>query len=305
MSYRTYIHVERLGREEVEGILDGKCYVFPKLDGTNACVWADNDGNIHCGSRNREISVSKDNAGFAQYVLSANDEIGIIRNWCIDHPNMVVFGEWLCPTKLGKNYINKKKFYVFDVLNKNEYNTEDDIQAHYGYVHYEVYSKWFEDYPYVIEPFAVIDNPTVEQLNEIAENNHYNLPDNIIGEGIVIKNYVFRNKFNHYEVAKIVREEFKSTKKEKTVIPPGEYELMFLEQCVTPVLIQKCKDKAVVACGSEKMNNKLIGMTMSLVWKDAVEEELYTFINKNKFAVIDFGSLNKQVNAKVRDFFGL
>ena len=34
MEFQKYMHVERLGKEEVEGITSGKCYVFPKLDGT-------------------------------------------------------------------------------------------------------------------------------------------------------------------------------------------------------------------------------------------------------------------------------
>ena len=35
MQYRSYQHIEKLGRDEVEGILNGKCYIQPKIDGTN------------------------------------------------------------------------------------------------------------------------------------------------------------------------------------------------------------------------------------------------------------------------------
>lgn len=31
-----YQHLERLGNQETNGILDGEVYVFPKIDGTNA-----------------------------------------------------------------------------------------------------------------------------------------------------------------------------------------------------------------------------------------------------------------------------
>jgi hypothetical protein len=34
-----YMHLERFGNDEVEGIEIGTTYVFPKLDGTNAQVW--------------------------------------------------------------------------------------------------------------------------------------------------------------------------------------------------------------------------------------------------------------------------
>ena len=49
MEYRGYQHIERLGTSEVEGILNGEVYVYPKLDGTNGQAWS--DGNtIFVGS---------------------------------------------------------------------------------------------------------------------------------------------------------------------------------------------------------------------------------------------------------------
>ena len=39
-----YMHLERYGNEEVDGIEQGTTYVFPKLDGTNAQVWVDGEG---------------------------------------------------------------------------------------------------------------------------------------------------------------------------------------------------------------------------------------------------------------------
>ena len=38
-----YMHLERYGNEEVEGIEQGTTYVFPKSDGTNAQVWVDGE----------------------------------------------------------------------------------------------------------------------------------------------------------------------------------------------------------------------------------------------------------------------
>ena len=55
MEYRGYQHIERLGTPEVDGILDGKCYIFPKIDGTNGQAWS--DGNtIFVRSRKRFIT---------------------------------------------------------------------------------------------------------------------------------------------------------------------------------------------------------------------------------------------------------
>ena len=42
INYSKYQHIERLGSAEVDGILDGVCHIFPKLDGTNSQLWWDN-----------------------------------------------------------------------------------------------------------------------------------------------------------------------------------------------------------------------------------------------------------------------
>ena len=39
MMFKKYTHIVRFGHDEVEGIEDGTCYVFPKLDGANASIW--------------------------------------------------------------------------------------------------------------------------------------------------------------------------------------------------------------------------------------------------------------------------
>ena len=39
MQYKSYQHIEKLGRDEVEGILNGKCYIQPKIDGTNSVLY--------------------------------------------------------------------------------------------------------------------------------------------------------------------------------------------------------------------------------------------------------------------------
>ena len=62
-GFKKYQHVERFGTDEVKNIEVGECLVFPKIDGTNSSVWYDGD-DIKAGSRNRELSLGSDNAGF-------------------------------------------------------------------------------------------------------------------------------------------------------------------------------------------------------------------------------------------------
>ena len=62
-AFKPYLHVERLNKTEVDNILNGTVRITAKLDGTNASVWADEDGRMRYGSRKREISIEDDNAG--------------------------------------------------------------------------------------------------------------------------------------------------------------------------------------------------------------------------------------------------
>lgn len=42
-GFRKYMHIEHLYNEEVDGIYKGKCYIFPKLDGSNGSAWLEHD----------------------------------------------------------------------------------------------------------------------------------------------------------------------------------------------------------------------------------------------------------------------
>ena len=64
----------------------------------------------------------------------------------------------------------------------------------------------------MIDPIDKIVNPTNEQLMKLLESNHYLMQGDEIGEGIVIKNYGYRNRYGRQTWAKIVRAEFHKTK---------------------------------------------------------------------------------------------
>lgn len=88
-EFRKYMHVERLGRDEVEGVLNGTCYVFPKIDGTNSVVWLGDDGEVRAGSRRQELSLNNDNRGFMNEVIKDEN----IKRYLVDHPNHYIYGE--------------------------------------------------------------------------------------------------------------------------------------------------------------------------------------------------------------------
>lgn len=109
--FKKYQHLERFGNTEVSQIELGECYVFPKIDGTNASVWI-TDGVIMAGSRTRELSIESDNAGFYAWVIEQDN----IKRYLNQNPTHRLFGEWLVPHSLKTYRQNAwRKFYVFDV----------------------------------------------------------------------------------------------------------------------------------------------------------------------------------------------
>ena len=92
MSFIKYQHLERYGNTEVEGIEVGTCYVFPKLDGTNASVWVDDSKpfghTLCCGSRNRELELDNDNAGFMNAMMVDK----AIINFLYNENDLVLYG---------------------------------------------------------------------------------------------------------------------------------------------------------------------------------------------------------------------
>ena len=81
--FRKYQHLERFGTTEVEQIELGECFIFPKIDGTNASVWITN-GVLQAGSRTRKLSLESDNAGFYGWVLKQDNLLNYLIRVCAE-----------------------------------------------------------------------------------------------------------------------------------------------------------------------------------------------------------------------------
>lgn len=99
MKFEKYQHVEQLGRDEVEGILNGTVYIFDKIDGSNVSVYLNDDGEIEVASRNRVIPADNDHHGVRAYILN-NPKF---TKFFSVYPTLRLFGEWLIPHNI-RNY---------------------------------------------------------------------------------------------------------------------------------------------------------------------------------------------------------
>lgn len=190
MEYRSYNKIHRIGKEDVDGILCGQCYVQEKLDGANSVIFLKDDGSLGLGSRNRELSEEESFNGFREYI---EGHAGI-RSLLRDNPEWILYGEWLVRHSIPYPETAYKKFYLFDIKVGDRFLTLDEV---YNHAHkYEI------EVPHL---FGLYENPTAEQLKELCGQSKVGE----VGEGIVIKNFDFVNKWGRTEYAKLVTEKFK------------------------------------------------------------------------------------------------
>lgn len=278
--FNKYQHLERFNTYLTNGLAEGACYIFPKLDGTNGSIWLNVDGNIYCGSRNRILSADKDNAGFYVYVMGNTK----YKEYLTKYPNHILYGEWLVPHTI-KNYEDYawKKFYVFDVKDEN------------GYVHYNNYYNKLVEYKIDYIPLLqFIDYPTKTYLESLLHTNNFLMKSDEIGEGIVIKNYEYKNVHGNQVWAKIVTSEFKTKHKgtfldTQTLLKKTIEEHIVYKYC-TNAFVEK---EILKFYGDEPHDKKKRGQLLKYIVHELLREEIINIMESMKYPTINFKQLSK------------
>jgi hypothetical protein len=290
MKFEKYQHIERIGNEEVIGIENGVCYVFPKIDGSCGSVWWD-DG-VRAGSRRREVSLDKDNQGFYEHILN-NEKYELFLK---ENKDLMLYGEWLVRHSL-KTYRDDawNKFYVFDVCG---FDGENLI-----YLSYKDYVDVLLYYDIDFIPCQkIIKNPTYEMLVKELENNNFLIKDGEgFGEGIVIKNYEFKNKYNRTTWGKIVTSEFKEKHQKEMGAPEinnNVIEEEIVEKFITTAFVEKVYEK--IRNENDGWTSKYIPRLLETVFYDLIQEETWEILKIFKNPIIDFGRLRYFVIIKVK-----
>lgn len=288
MIFKEYQHIEKLGNDECYGIEIGECYVFPKIDGTCGSIWKSDEGEIMCGSRHRELSLEKDNAGFYKNTIE-NKKIKLFFD---EYPNMMLYGEWLVPHTL-KTYKETawRNFYIFDVTDENG-----------NYLHYNQYKLMLEKYDIEYIPcIAIITDGSKEQFINCLEYNNYLISDNAgIGEGIIIKNYSFKNNYGRTIWAKIVTSEFKEKHVKTMGAPEIIGELTIERRIINDYLSKEYIQKEYSKISIEGWNSKMIPKLLGIIWYEFIKEYSWEIIKKYNNPTIDYKKLNKICIEKIK-----
>lgn len=284
--FRKYEKVVRFGKEETDGILNGECYIFEKIDGANASVWVE-DGQITCGSRNRELDEGESFRGLVKYVQNNQS----IKELLAKYPWLRLYGEWLVKHSLEYPKMAYNKLYIFDVY--------DHVEERFlRFPEYElILDAW--EIPY-LTPLAILENPTQDQLGELLGTTKFDIPH---GEGIVIKNYDFVNRFGNCVYAKMVTEYFQEAHHLKFTAPRyEEVEVRIASQFITEARVRKIIGK-IEDTTNRKADIKDTARVLNTVYHDLVEEDMWEIVKKFKAPTVDFGRLRKVCEIAAKSYF--
>lgn len=295
MEFEKYQHLERLGTQAVEGILDGIVYAFYKIDGTNGSIWWNRD-RLCFGSRNRELSTGNDNAGFMNALKDNEKYISLLEEYPIR-----LYGEWLVPHSL-KTYREDawRRFYVFDVQDTRTGQL----------LPYEDY-KWILDKYEIdyIPPVAILKKPTMEDCYKLLDKSGQFLVEDGkgMGEGLVFKNYGYSNKYGNQIWAKLISNEFKEVHHKEMGAPVinGSYlvEERIVDKYVTEHFI--LKEKAKIENEVGEWTNQCIPRLLGTVFYELVQEEMWNIMKEFNRPTISFQLLNKLTLDKTKKVIGL
>lgn len=289
MKFKKYPKIHALHKEECVGMLTGKCHIQEKIDGANASIWMHEDGTIHCGSRNNDLTVKGD--GFNGFVDYVNNHEGI-KSLLNENPSYRLYGEWLVRHSIGYSEASYKQFYLFDIEVVDEM-----LPLEHVYANAEIYKINTAHY------FGEYLNPTLEQIKELAGTSVLG----VRGEGVVIKNFDFINMFGDKQYGKYVTQEFK----EDNAITFGGnnkysdtyHEMYFVNELLTLPRVQKVCHKLESELG--KLDMKHTPRILNTVYHDVITEEGWTIATKMSKSTtpFDFKSFKKLCDRKTKQIF--
>jgi len=285
--FRSYPKIMSLHKEEVEGILDTPVTVQEKVDGANVSIWMRDDGSIAYGSRTRELG-DDDFNGFGTYVKEHEKQL---LDWFSKNPNCRLYGEWLVKHTITYPDEAYKKMYLYDIYLENaEINIEQNyVKDAAEFLGFEYPKLFFED--------QII---TLEQLTEVVGKSFIG----VNGEGVVIKNPTYKNKWGNHVYAKKVHEKFKES---NAIVFGGNnkhsesyWEMYVVNKYATLGRLNKIIQKFEPEL-SEKLDYKHIPEITGRAYYDLLTEEIWEIAGK--VVSLDFKRLRHLATRKFTQIF--
>lgn len=257
-----------------------------KVHGTNCAVVFNKNGGYHAQSRERILSLTSDNMGFAMFVERVIEDLRKTYDAVVAKTgttrDVVIFGEWAGPgvqSGVGISMIPNKKMFVFNItlcdgedrieLTQDEikevlFRTED-IKTVYDYKTWTVQIDFSK--PHEIQNYLVEETLKVEEECPIAKEFGFSG----IGEGVVYWNHELNLKMK-------IKGEKHSSSKVKTVkqIAAVDIERMnSAQEFVESVITENRLNQGITKLGEMglEVDIKNTGVFIKWIVADALKEE--------------------------------
>ncbi|WP_064199095.1 RNA ligase family protein [Brevibacillus brevis] len=235
MDQKKYMDVVRLGHKTTIGVLTegDQIIIQEKIDGANASFRYDEETDtIRAFSRNTELNEENTLGGFYQWTQQLPKEELML--------GAIYFGEWLNPHKV-KYPEYMKQFFLFDI-----YNTYTGEYVEFSMVEDEAKRLELN----LVPVFYKGDYKGYEHLESFVGKSMLGgkLGDLETGEGIVVKNIKYKDRFSKQLFVKLVTDVFREVQSQKAPKDPNQLktpEMVFVEQYVTQARIEKFLYKLV------------------------------------------------------------
>ena len=272
---KKYTDVVRLGKIQTANVIQEGDYISitQKIDGANSsfCLDETNELGISCYSHKTLLSEENRLRGFYDWILNS---IIPIKNKL--NPQYRYYGEWLVSHKVIYKPEIYNNFYLFSIWDedKQEYLSDDIVKAEATKLNIQTVTYFYEG------KFI-----SFEHLMSFVGKSDKTLEPNT-GEGVVVKNVNYKDKYGNQLFVKLVSEKFAEVQKQKLPKNPNvDSELTEKIKSVLTMaridkLIHKLVDEGILNedYDIEKMGVILKGLG-SRVFEDIIKEESELFID--------------------------
>ncbi|MGE6347908.1 RNA ligase family protein [Bacillus mycoides] len=260
MEQKKYQDITRLGHKTTVGVLKEGDYIIiqEKLDGANASFRRDGDV-IRAFSRNKELDENNNLGGFWQWTQTL--DVTKLRE------EGIYFGEWLNTHKV-KYPEYAKTFWLYDIY---------DIETQ-RYINFKLVKEVSKKLGLNLIPvFYEGAYQSFEHLQSFVGKTVLGgvLGDFETGEGIVVKNVDYVDRFGNQKFVKLVTDAFREVQSQKAPKDPKKaltQEQSFVDQVVTEARVEKF---------------------------------LYKFVDEGiideKFGIEDMGVILKNMNTRIKE----
>jgi len=266
-----------------------------KLHGTNAGVSYSKKRGLIPQSRNRELTIEKDNMGFAMFVESKKEIIEEFFLYFEEPETITIYGEW-CGERIQNGMaINKlpKMWVIFAMKEKENYryiNWASEKNQIYNINHFQKYYIDI-DFNNPAEHTEKIQKWIDEVEKECPVGKHFGVSG--MGEGIVFTHYT--NYGLRKSIFKVKGAKHKNVKKrEKQIISPEKIKSIndFCDYAVTENRLKQGLENV-------DLDIRNTGKFIKWICQDIISEETDTLI-ANELIAKDF---TREASVRARDYF--